>query len=194
MLAPDVRTIDAPESRAIALTENIMTDAILVLNAGSSSLKFPCSSTAQRARRNSRCAGQNRRHSDQAELQRARCQCATLAEHELGAAARPGHEGAARFLLDWLEQRLGRQRLLAAGHRVVHGGREFSAPVRVNAAVLDALRAAGAACAAAPAAQSRRHPGGRGARARTSPGGPASILHSTRGSRHWLRHSHCPGA
>jgi acetate kinase len=57
----------------------------------------------------------------------------------LGAATPRGHQGAAAFLLDWLDQRLDGQRVVAAGHRVVHGGREFSAPVRVNAAVLDAL-------------------------------------------------------
>ena len=42
MVAQDIRTSAVPESSAIAPERNIMmTDAILVLNAGSSSLKFP---------------------------------------------------------------------------------------------------------------------------------------------------------
>ena len=64
---------------------------------------------------------------------------ARRAEEDCGSAVESGHEGAAHFLLNWLERRLGGQRLVAAGHRVVHGGRGFSAPVRVNPAVLTAL-------------------------------------------------------
>ena len=116
-----------------------MADAILVLNAGSSSLKFSVFLDREESAPQLELRGQIEGHVHQTALQRARCERGQLAEEELGSAAQPGHEGAAHFLLDWLEQRLGGRRLLAAGHRVVHGGREFSAPVRVNAAVLTAL-------------------------------------------------------
>ena len=116
-----------------------MTDAILVLNAGSSSLKFSVFLDRAAAAPELALRGQIEGILTKPRFSARDANGATLAESELGAAAPPGHEGAAGFLLDWLEERLGRQRLLAAGHRVVHGGLEFSAPVRVNAAVLDAL-------------------------------------------------------
>jgi acetate kinase len=116
-----------------------VTEAILVLNAGSSSLKF--SVFLDRAGRAPQLAlrGQIESILTKPSFIARDASGTTLAESELDAATQPGHEGAAGFLLDWLEQRLGGQRLVAAGHRVVHGGLEFSAPVRVNAPVLDAL-------------------------------------------------------
>jgi acetate kinase len=44
-------------------------------------------------------------------------------------------------LLPWIEERLGGTKLDAVGHRVVHGGREFSEPVRVDADILDRIEA-----------------------------------------------------
>jgi len=116
-----------------------MTDAILVLNAGSSSLKFSvfldrCGGVPQLALR-----GQIEGILTRPFFCARDASGTIIAERALGAAAPSGHEGAAGFLLDWLEPQLGGQRLAVAGHRVVHGGIEFSAPVRVNAAVLDAL-------------------------------------------------------
>ena len=42
-------------------------------------------------------------------------------------------------LLGWVGEHLGDARLVAAGHRVVHGGRRFVAPARVDGAVLAEL-------------------------------------------------------
>jgi acetate kinase len=114
-------------------------DAILVLNAGSSSLKFSVFLARAGAAPQLTLRGQIEGILTKPSFVARDASGATLAESELGAATQPGHQGAAGFLLDWLGERLGGQRLAAAGHRVVHGGREFSAPVRVNAAVLDAL-------------------------------------------------------
>ena len=50
-----------------------------------------------------------------------------------------GHEGALAHLLEFLHDRLAGQRLVGIGHRVVHGGAQFARPVRVDAALLDAL-------------------------------------------------------
>lgn len=44
-------------------------------------------------------------------------------------------------LLGWIEQRLDGVALDAVGHRVVHGGRDFAEPVRVDDAVLERLDA-----------------------------------------------------
>ena len=50
-----------------------------------------------------------------------------------------GHEGAVQYLSDFLKQHLGHQRLVGVGHRVVHGGLVYRAPVRVDAMTLKAL-------------------------------------------------------
>ncbi len=51
------------------------------------------------------------------------------------------HEEAVAELLRWLEQHPFQPRLLAAGHRVVHGGELFSRPVLLNASTLRQLDA-----------------------------------------------------
>ncbi len=116
-----------------------MTDAILVLNAGSSSLKFSVFRDRADAAPQLELRGQIEGILTKPRFSARDASGAQLAAGDLGAATPRGHQGAAAFLLDWLDQRLDGQRVVAAGHRVVHGGREFSAPVRVNAAVLDAL-------------------------------------------------------
>jgi acetate kinase len=44
-------------------------------------------------------------------------------------------------LVDWIEQHFGQARILAAGHRVVLGGPEHARPILIDDAVLDGLRA-----------------------------------------------------
>jgi acetate kinase len=50
-----------------------------------------------------------------------------------------GHDGAVEYLNGFLPGHLGDHRLAGVGHRVVHGGLEFTAPVRVTAETLKAL-------------------------------------------------------
>jgi acetate kinase len=50
-----------------------------------------------------------------------------------------GHDDAIEYLRDFLKQQLANDRLVGVGHRVVHGGLEFTAPVRVEATTLKAL-------------------------------------------------------
>jgi len=52
-----------------------------------------------------------------------------------------GHDAATAFLLDWIAGAAGGRTLLACGHRVVHGGRDFARPVRIDDAVLARLDA-----------------------------------------------------
>ncbi|CAD6560261.1 Acetate kinase [Paraburkholderia kirstenboschensis] len=52
-----------------------------------------------------------------------------------------GHDNAIAFLLDWLRAHAGEEKLLAVGHRVVHGGDRYSAPVRIDAKVMGELEA-----------------------------------------------------
>lgn len=116
-----------------------MTDAILVLNAGSSSLKFSVFLDRAQVAPQLALHGQIEGIVTRPRFCARDAGGAVVAESELSAATQLGHQGAADYLLDWLYDRLGAQHLAAAGHRVVHGGLELSAPVRVSAAVLDAL-------------------------------------------------------
>jgi len=53
----------------------------------------------------------------------------------------PGHSSAIATLFDSIESHSNGLQIVAAGHRVVHGGREFSAPVEITPEILDKLKA-----------------------------------------------------
>jgi len=50
------------------------------------------------------------------------------------------HLAAIEFILDWVSNNSKKWQLVAAGHRVVHGGTEYSSPVRVTSDILAELR------------------------------------------------------
>jgi len=115
-----------------------MTDAIAVLNAGSSSLKF--SVFAERG------AGLELTARGQAEgLYTAPRFVAkdgagkVLGEKSWGEGVRLGHGGALEHLVAFLRAELADHRLVGVGHRVVHGGLEYAQPVRLDATILAAL-------------------------------------------------------
>jgi acetate kinase len=56
------------------------------------------------------------------------------------AVAVPGRTAAMECLLDWLKERTGCEPLTAIGHRIVHGGPKYSAPQRITAEMIGALR------------------------------------------------------
>jgi acetate kinase len=49
------------------------------------------------------------------------------------------HDGALRRLLGFIHDHLGSHRVAAIGHRIVHGGTEYAAPVRLDAAIVAQL-------------------------------------------------------
>lgn len=51
----------------------------------------------------------------------------------------PDHTVAVGALMDWLEERCGRDALTAVGHRVVHGGPKYSEPQRITAEMVEEL-------------------------------------------------------
>jgi len=113
-------------------------DAIAVLNAGSSSLKF--SLFAERGDALELIArGQAEGLYTAPRFVAKDRDGKTLAEKSWGDGAKLGHDGALDYLVAFLRAELGEQRLAGVGHRVVHGGLEYSQPVRVDAKVLAAL-------------------------------------------------------
>jgi acetate kinase len=52
----------------------------------------------------------------------------------------PDHTVAVGALMDWIEERSGRDALTAVGHRVVHGGPKYSQPQRITAEMVAELR------------------------------------------------------
>ena len=116
-----------------------MPDAILAVNAGSSSIKFALFAVAT-SEPTLLCSGlldeQDAGH---------RLTISDAKGQKLFDTQRPaaddGSQGLFVGILHWIETYLSGSRLLAVGHRIVHGGREFSEPVEVTAEVLDALDA-----------------------------------------------------
>jgi acetate kinase len=116
-----------------------MTDAILVLNAGSSSIKF--SLFAERDGALEAVAGGQveaigtapRFTAKDADGKRAR-------EKRWEEGETIGHDGAFLQIVDWLGETNNRAyRLVAVGHRVAHGGAEHIAPVRIDATIIGQL-------------------------------------------------------
>ncbi|MEO8332731.1 MAG: acetate/propionate family kinase, partial [Gallionella sp.] len=54
-------------------------------------------------------------------------------------AAAQDHAAAVNVLMDWIEERNGRDTLTAVGHRVVHGGPKYSEPQIITAEMVEEL-------------------------------------------------------
>ena len=115
-----------------------MSDAILVINAGSSSIKF--SLFLERGEALELFLG------GQIEglYSAPRFKAKDAAGAVVGARQWPDgepldHDGGLAYLADYLRERLGEHRLAAVGHRVVHGGSAYAAPVRLTAEIVRQL-------------------------------------------------------
>lgn len=115
-----------------------MTGVILVLNAGSSSVKFSLFPGGQRpTRQELLCEGQFAGIGQRPHFTAKDHTGTPLANETL----EPGstHEDALATLLKWLERQFPEHVLVAAGHRVVHGGTLYTRPVRIDADVVAEL-------------------------------------------------------
>ena len=115
-----------------------MPDAIAVLNAGSSSIKFSLFAESGRAL-DLIARGQTEGIYTAPRFVAKDRDGKTLGEKSWGEGVKLGHDGALDHLVAFLRSQLGQSRLAGVGHRVVHGGLEYSRPVRVDAKVLSAL-------------------------------------------------------
>jgi acetate kinase len=115
-----------------------MSDAIVVLNAGSSSLKFSLFQLrGQQLELASRGQVEGLYTDPRFTAKDASGQ--VKEEKSWGQGVELGHGGAIDHLVAFLRANLQGDRLAGVGHRVVHGGLDFIAPVRINADVLRTL-------------------------------------------------------
>jgi len=108
---------------------------ILTINGGSSSIKFALFETGDSLRRILSGA-----------IERIGLPEAALRVKGLGPAdnfsrlvTASDHTVAVGVLMDWIEERSGRETLAAVGHRVVHGGPKYSEPQRITAEMVEEL-------------------------------------------------------
>jgi acetate kinase len=116
-----------------------MDDFALVMNAGSSSLKFCVFRRAERENWRLEARGQIEGIGALPRLSVKDAEGASLADQSLNATVRDGHQ-ALDALAGWLRSRYGGARVLGVGHRVVHGGAQHARPAIVSRQVLAELR------------------------------------------------------
>ena len=119
-----------------------MTDVILVINAGSSSIKFSMFAVdptgqdlALRYRGEIEAIGSDPRFLV-ADVDGRRVIDQRVVDRDVKGG---DHESVLPVLLEWIAGHAARLRIVAVGHRVVHGGEQFTAPVVVDAAIVDQL-------------------------------------------------------
>jgi acetate kinase len=111
-----------------------MSDAILVVNAGSSSIKF--SVFLEHGEALDLLLGGQIEGLYTTPRFKAKDAVGTIVGERQWAAGEPfGHDGAITYLAGFLREQLGEHRLAAVGHRVVHGGLDYAAPVRLTAEI-----------------------------------------------------------
>ena len=115
-----------------------MSDAILVINAGSSSIKFSLFVTRDEAL-DFILGGQIEGLYTAPQFRAKDATGAVVGERRWAAGEALGHDAAVTFLAGFLRQEFGGHSLAAVGHRVVHGGLDYAAPVRATAETVERL-------------------------------------------------------
>ena len=109
---------------------------ILTINGGSSSIKFALFEAGDSLRRILE-GGIERIGSSEATL---RVKGLDRADNFSRLVTAPDHTVAVGVLMDWIEERSGREALSAVGHRVVHGGPKYYQPQRITAKMVEELQ------------------------------------------------------
>ncbi|MGC2716733.1 MAG: acetate kinase, partial [Pseudolabrys sp.] len=113
-------------------------DAILVVNAGSSSLKFQVFASEGGKELHCLVKGQMDGIGTKPRLRAEDADKSSLIDQTYPAEKVPDLPAATQETGDWL-RRTQKVNLVAVGHRVVHGGPDYSLPVRVTPAVVAQL-------------------------------------------------------
>ncbi|MFZ1640945.1 MAG: acetate/propionate family kinase [Candidatus Contendobacter sp.] len=115
-----------------------MSDAILVVNAGSSSIKFSVFLERDEGL-DLLLGGQIESLYTAPRFKAKDAAGAVVGERQWAQGETLGHDGAITYLAGFLRERLGEHRLAAVGHRVVHGGLDYATPVRLSAEIVGRL-------------------------------------------------------
>jgi len=113
--------------------------ALLVLNAGSSSVKFALYDVDDAERLERTAQGEVEGIGTRPRLRVHGATPGDAVERPLAGADGVDHRGAIAAIRAWLHEHRRGTRLVAVGHRVVHGGPQHAEPARVDAALLAAL-------------------------------------------------------
>jgi acetate kinase len=116
-----------------------MTDYALVLNAGSSSLKFCVYQRPGDSNWKLEARGQVEGIGTSPRLSAKDSSGEILADEKLSETVRDGHR-AIEALSAWLRSMYGGSRVLGVGHRVVHGGKKYSHPTIITPQVMADLK------------------------------------------------------
>ena len=111
-----------------------MADAIVTVNAGSSSIKFSLFVESDE-NLSLRLSGQIEGLYTAPHFLARDAGGAVVGEEKWGEGTRLGHDGGIEYLTAFLRSQGTGYRLAAIGHRVVHGGVDFAQPVKVDAEV-----------------------------------------------------------
>lgn len=119
-----------------------MSDALLILNAGSSSIKFALFPDGKTIPAQPAMSGQIDGIGAKPHLKAKNAHGTVIDDTDLHlpGPAEQQHQAAMGFLVDWLQTHEAGWKIVGVGHRVVHGGERFSAPIRLDERSIDALR------------------------------------------------------
>ena len=117
-----------------------MSDLVLVINAGSSSIKFSLFETSK-TDPVVLFKGQMEGLYVEPKFSAKDADDNKVANETLPADAPKSHDYALRYMLEWLQTRIAGRSIAVIGHRVVHGGTTYSKPVLVTADVIKGLEA-----------------------------------------------------
>jgi acetate kinase len=118
------------------MSRAIVSEAIVVVNAGSTSLKFAAYAVEATRALPLLCRGQIDSMESDPHFVVKNATGKQLGAHGWGKDRAIDHKTALHFVITWLEANLADSKVIAAGHRVVLGGTRFEAPVRIESDVL----------------------------------------------------------
>jgi acetate kinase len=113
-----------------------MSEAIIVVNAGSTSVKFAAYAVDGSKALPLLCRGQIDSMENTPHFVVTNAAGKPWGAHEWGKDRAIDHQAALHFVITWLEANLGDKKIIAAGHRIVLGGTRFLAPVQIDSDVL----------------------------------------------------------
>jgi len=114
-----------------------MGDLVLVINAGSSSLKFSLFETDAAGEPDELAGGQIEGIGVKPRFKAESAAGEALVDQAYEAGG--GHRGAIQRLMNWLDDHLAGRAIAVVGHRVVHGGTRYARPVRIDGDVMEHL-------------------------------------------------------